>query len=50
MKRNSLVRRLIVVVVLGLATFGGWTLYGQHKSDVDDALNKVKAAGETLTK
>ena len=50
MKRNSSLRKMILVVVLALAAFGGWILYNQNKSDVDSALNRVKVAGKELTK
>jgi len=48
--RKSNFRRVVLVVVLALAAFGGWTLYQNNQEDFDSVFNRATAAGKELTK
>jgi hypothetical protein len=52
-RKRGFFRRILGVCVLALAVFGGYTLYKNHQSDVDDASHKVvkkaKKVGKALT-
>jgi len=51
-RRSSWFKRIMVLSVLALAVFGGWTLYKQNQKQVDSTAQKVgakaKRVGEAL--
>lgn len=51
-RRKSWSKRIVILGVLALAAFGGWTLYKQNQQQVDSGVEKVtqkaKRVGEVL--
>lgn len=41
-RKNSLVKGLMILSIIGLAVFGGYSLYDQHRSDVSSVKIKTK--------
>lgn len=49
-RKRSKVKTILILCVLGLAAFGGWTLWQKYSDDVNDAASKVSKRTKKVTK
>lgn len=49
-RKRGKIKTALILAVLGLASFGGYTLYNRYQSDVDSIAKKVQTKTKKVVK